>query len=172
MSASVTSFATREIVGAQREVVDVALDVLMPCQVADVLNNPDHGRHHFMLHAEAELSHCGRTIVLSQAGYARRENRNRTTLCGIRSCEPVLPGSTEGRIAEAYVVGKRRVGSGIVDVVTLHALEEGSEAAAENGLAVAEEIFREAYARLQRFVVVGHQSRRESILPARPMPLR
>ena len=140
----------------RREVVDVALDVLMPCHVADVLNNPDHGRMQFMLHAEAELGNCGRTIGMSQAGYARRENRNRAAACGIRSCEPVLPGRTKVELPRP-VVGERRIGSGIVDVVTLHALVEGSEAAAEHGLAVAEEVFREAYARLQRLVVVGHQ---------------
>ena len=57
-----------------------------------------------------------------------------------------------------------RRGGCVVNVVALHALVEGSEAAAENGLAVAEEVFRESDARLQRVVVVGDQAARESIL--------
>ena len=56
-----------------------------------------------------------------------------------------------------------RAGGHAEDVVALQALKEGSKAAAENGLAVSEEIFGEADARLKRLVVVGDHAPRVTV---------
>ena len=50
----------------QRIVVDVAFDVLMPCQIANVLDDPDHRRLQFMLNTEAELRNRGSLVRLWQ----------------------------------------------------------------------------------------------------------
>src|ERR1039458_9007274 len=97
-----------------------------------------------MLHAEAVLRHGRRTIVLRQVGDARRSDRESLR----RDVVPRYPTGarrTQVSAGNAQVIGERWVGGCIVDVVALHALEEGSEAAAETGLAVSEHVFRAAY---------------------------
>ncbi len=63
-----------------------------------------------------------------------------------------------------WSVGKRCSGGDVVDVVALEPFVEGSEAATENGLAVSEEVLREADAGLECVVVGFDQSRGGSIL--------
>ena len=123
----------------------MAVDVLVPRKVADILDDPDERGLQFMLHAEAELRHSRCTIGLRDVGEALSEER----LCGGVASDPARAGVGHVDVARAWVVEVRRRGGSVVDVVALHALEEGSEAAAENGFAVAEEIFRESNTRLQ-----------------------
>ncbi len=59
---------------AERHVVEVPLDVLMPGQVAYVLHNHDHRRHKLTLHAKAELGYC-RCLVVLLRGWLRRRRR-------------------------------------------------------------------------------------------------
>src|SRR6185503_11937435 len=77
---------------------------------------------------------------------------------------PVLSRLAPKRVAEAQVVRERRSSGGVVNVIALHSLEEGSEAAAENGSARSEEVFRESDTRLVGFVVVLHKTAREAVL--------
>ena len=67
-------------------------------------------------------------------------------------------------VAGARVVEERSVGGGVVNVVSLHALVEGAEAAAKNRLAVAHQIVRETDTGLKSLVVVVDQTRRIAIL--------
>jgi hypothetical protein len=118
----------------------------MPRQVADVLDNPDHRRLQLMLDAEAELRN-GRSLVVFQVGQAATKERGLRSR--LQTVTQLVLGVAQVDVACAGVEGERGVGGSVVDVVALQALVEGSEAAAENGLAVAEEVFREADARLQ-----------------------
>src|ERR1700730_11640071 len=111
-----------------------------------------------MLHAKTVLGNRGSGIVKGQSGQAAGEERCRCYPTGLSADMRV--GQADGRCAG--IVDKRRVGRGVVDVVALHALEEGSEAAAENGLAVSEQILRESQTRLIGLVVVGDQPFREA----------
>jgi len=150
-------------------VVDVVFDVLVPRQVADVLHNHDNGGRELMLYAEAELGDGGSLVILLEVGDAGGEDREALDAL---SGGPVEARLAEGVVADAQVIGEGRVGGGVVDVVALHALVEGSEAAAENGFAVAEHVFREANARLDGVVVVLDEAAREAFWAARPMPFR
>ena len=105
-----------------------------------------------MLHTEAVLSHGGRFVAGVDGVDAARKDQGRRRNHGAGI--PVLSGCAEVRVAEIERRIERWAGSDTVDVVALHALEEGSEAAAENGLAVAEEIVGEADARLEGVVIV------------------
>ena len=138
----------------------MVLVVLVPRHVADVLDNPDDGRRDFMLHAEAEHGHCRGAVVDGERRQPAGEERRRSDLAGC--CARMRIGHVDIRCTG--IVDKRGVGGSVVDVVALNALEEGSESAAENGLAVAEEIFRESNARLKGVVVVLDEPSRESAL--------
>src|SRR6266700_5728966 len=116
-----------------------------------------------MLDAQAELSDGGSAIVLGKVGDAGCEYREAVG-SSIRAGLPVCSRMAKHRVADAEVVSERRAGGGIVDVVTLHAFKEGSEAATEHGFAVAEEILREADTRLNGVVVVFDQASRETVL--------
>src|SRR5258708_2121955 len=116
-----------------------------------------------MLDAQAELSDGGSAIVLCKVGDAGCENREAVSR-GIRAGLPVCSRVAKHRVTDVEVVGERRAGGGIVDVVALHAFVEGSEAAAKNGSAVAEHVLRETDAGLNGVVVVLDQPSGESVL--------
>ena len=62
-------------VGVEWEVVDVAANVLMPGEIADILNNQDDRRSQLILNAKAELRNRRRLEVLGECGASRREQR-------------------------------------------------------------------------------------------------
>ena len=100
-----------------------------------------------MLHAKAEHGHGGSSVSLGNAIAAARKDQDVGAITW-----PVLqffPGWLKYGLLMLSEGSIGCAGGHAEDVVALHALEEGSEAAAENGLAVSEEIFREADARLQ-----------------------
>ena len=146
-----------------RQAVERVVDnVLMPLQVANVLGSPNDRRRQFTLQAEAVHGHGGSSEGLGNAiaGARKDQRRRRDHIAGA----PVLPRGAEVGVANAERRIEGRAGCHAEDVVALHALIEGSKAAAENGLAVSEEILGEADARLPRFVVVGDNSHRVALL--------
>ena len=73
-----------------RQAVDRVVDnVLVPSQVANVLDNPNNRRNHFTLHTEAELGHSGSPIGLGNAVSIAREDqrvrRDRDACIPVRS---------------------------------------------------------------------------------------
>ena len=146
------------------DVVAMHLDVLVPCKVAHVLNHPDDGRGQFVLHAEGELGNSRSAIVLLEERETAGRKDWQTVLGGRNAVLEVVARVAPCGVAEAEIVGEGRGGSGIVDVVALHAFIEGSEAAAEHGFSVSKEVFGEADTGLEGVVVVLDQALGEAVL--------
>ena len=62
-------------------VVDVAVDVLVPGEIADILNN-QIPRSQLVLNAKAELGNCRRLVVLGESCASLREE-------GVAAAAPV-----------------------------------------------------------------------------------
>src|SRR5580658_9302925 len=155
-----------------RESVDISVDVLMPPKIAHVLNNRNHGRLQFMLYAETPHGGAGSLVGCIQRGKAGRIDWKSSHTAAAHAtgggyCRfPRAGWSAEVNAARIRGVFKGQIAvRKAIDVVALQALVEGSEAAAEHGPAVAEQILSEPYARLQRVVVVGYRPVRHTVLP-------
>src|ERR1039458_4763589 len=129
------SIGSESLVGAtlgwsrgQRIVVDVAIEALVPGHIADILNHPDNRGGEFMLHAKAELCDCGSLVGLGERCQTAWIERGR---CRLPS-ESTLAWSGEIDIARVGVVGERRIGRRVVNVIALETFVEGAEAAAKN----------------------------------------